>query len=128
MKGVPVHAGQPRVEAQSIEGEFVMDGKYVKSARLGLSLCAACVLAVAANSAVAGEITGNGKILKNSDGTLNGKSECAYSGLNDIWGGDPDVPGADGFFRTQSWGQLSQATRAFLTSIGRNPGKACNPS
>ena len=77
---------------------------------------------------LASEITGNGRILKQSDGTLHGQSECAYSGLNDVWEGDPDVPGPDGFFRTQSWGQLDLLTRIFLTSIGRNPGKACNPS
>jgi len=97
-------------------------------ARLLPVLGAACLLSIAANVAMAGEITGTGKSLKQGDGTLHGRSECAYSGLNDIWGGDPDVPGADGFFRTQSWGQLSWATRAFLTSIGNNPGKACNPS
>jgi hypothetical protein len=33
--------------------------------------------------AVAGEITGNGKSLKNEDGTLNGNSLCAFSGRND---------------------------------------------
>jgi hypothetical protein len=37
----------------------------------------------AASPAVAGEITGNGKSLKNPDGTLNGNSLCAFSGRND---------------------------------------------
>ena len=37
----------------------------------------------AASPATAGEITGNGKSLKNPDGTLNGNSLCAFSGRND---------------------------------------------
>jgi hypothetical protein len=81
-----------------------------------------------ANTAFAGEITGNGKSLKNEAGTLNGKSECAFSGRNDTYSGDPNVPDEDGFFRTQSWGQLDKETRDFLTSIGVSPGTACNPS
>jgi hypothetical protein len=105
-----------------------MENNAGAGTRLRLVLCAAAVLALGANSAGAGEITGTGKSLKQGDGTLHGLSECAYSGLNDVWGGDPDVPGDDGFYRTQSWGQLSQATRYFLTSIGMSPGWACNPS
>lgn len=93
-----------------------------------LAFTGACVLALAAGSGFAGEITGNGKSLKNDDGTLNGRSSCAFSGLNDTFSGDPTVPDEDGFFRTQSWRQLSQAVRAFLTSIGMHPGSACNPT
>jgi hypothetical protein len=92
---------------------------------------AVTVLAIAslgANVALAGEVTGSGKSLKNPDGTLNGKSECAFSGLNDTFTGDPDVPDADGFTRTQNWGQVGREGRLFLTSIGVNPANLCNPS
>ncbi len=81
-----------------------------------------------AGAAFAGEITGNGKSLKNDDGTLNGRSACAFSGLNDTYTGDPEEPDEDGFFRTQSWGQLSKETKEFLGSIGLHPGMACNPT
>jgi hypothetical protein len=75
-----------------------------------------------ASTAFAGEITGNGKSLKNDDGTLNGKSACAYSGRED----DPDSGDFKGT-KTQSWGQLPKTIRIFLTSVGSNPGVACNP-
>lgn len=90
--------------------------------RLGVLFAMACLLGLGASVSFAGEITGNGKSLKNDDGTLNGKSECAFSGRED----DPD----SGEFRgpiAQSWGQLPKAVRDFLTSIGSNPGVACNP-
>lgn len=90
-------------------------------------LAAFLVMALGASAAFAGEVTGNGKSLKNDDGSLNGHSICAFSGLNDTYSGDPDVPDADGFTRTQNWGQVDPAFRAFLTSLGFNPGVACNP-
>ena len=94
-----------------------------------VAACVAAVASVGAGSAFAGEITGNGKWIAGSpDEPLNGKSECAYSGQNDTYSGDPAVPDADGFYRTQSWGQVGKEGRAFLTSIGVNPGIACNPS
>jgi hypothetical protein len=87
----------------------------------GLAACAASILCLGANAAFAGEITGNGKSLKNPDGTLNGNSACAFSGRED----DP----SDTLFRgdiAQSWGQILKAVRdsfpAFL-----HPGVACNP-
>ena len=67
----------------------------------------------------AGEITGNGKSLKNDDGTLNGRSACAFSGLED----DPSETGN----RAQSWGQIPKMVRDFLRTIGLHPGQACNP-
>jgi hypothetical protein len=91
------------------------------------TLCA-LLLGVAGNTALAGEITGTGKSLKQPDGRLHGKSACAFSGLNDTYSGNPNVPDADGFFRTQSWGQIDRPTRAFLTTIGLAPGSACNPT
>lgn len=100
-----------------------MKKKYAKSRRLGIVLGIAGVLSLGAGTAFAGEITGNGKSLKNADGTLNGKSQCAFSGRED----EPD----SGEFRStvaQSWGLLPKGVRDFLTSIGLNPGIACNPT
>jgi hypothetical protein len=80
-------------------------------------LSAACAIALltAGESAVAaGEITGNGKILQ----PLHANSECAFSGLDDA--------DADGFVKTQNWGQLGTDGRAFLTSIGVTPAAMCN--
>jgi hypothetical protein len=92
------------------------------------------MVALTTGSALAGEITGNGHYITGSNAVpLNGKSDCAYSGQEDLQyvddNGNPlaaptkGVPG-----HAQSWGQLDQATRAFLTSIGLNPGIACNPT
>jgi len=76
----------------------------------------------------AGEVTGNGKSLKQDDGTLHGASICAFSGINDNYTGDKDMePDADGFTHVQSWGQLDQEVRAFLATIGLHPGDACKP-
>jgi hypothetical protein len=92
------------------------------------------MLALTTGSALAGELTGNGQYITGSNATpLNGKSDCAYSGQEDLQYVDADgnllatptkgVPG-----HAQSWGQLDKATRDFLTSIGLNPGIACNPT
>jgi hypothetical protein len=90
-----------------------------KSARKIL-VCAVSILVVGANAALAGEITGNGKSLKNPDGTLNGRSACAFSGQED----DPSETG----LIAQSWGQIEKAVRDFLATIGLHPGEACNPT
>lgn len=93
----------------------------MKLIRPGLAACAASILCLGANAALAGEITGNGKSLKNPDGTLNGRSECAFSGRED----DPSDP----FFRgdiAQSWGQIFKAVRDSLPAF-LHPGVACNP-
>lgn len=90
---------------------------------LALVGCLVVVAALAASSAFAGEITGNGRYIAGSpDAPLKGKSECAYSGLD-----DPDVDpetGEDDFGRTQSWGQIVR----FAGPLGGVPGVACNPS
>jgi hypothetical protein len=87
----------------------------------GVVISAAWVIGT--HSAVAGEITGNGKWIAGSpDAPLKGKSECAYSGRQDDPGEEP--------FRgliAQSWGQIPKAIRDALTAIGMNPGIACNP-
>jgi hypothetical protein len=107
-------------------------GERMRSAFLA-AIAVVALLALTAGSAFAGEITGNGRSITGSNATLNGKSDCAYSGQEDLQyvdaNGNPlavatkGVPG-----HAQSWGQLDQATRAFLTSIGLNPGIACNPT
>jgi hypothetical protein len=91
-------------------------------------ICAALILGLGANAVFAGEITGNGKSLKNSDGTLNGNSICSFSGLNDTYSGDSSIPDEDGFFLTQSWGQLAKGVKDFLKSINGHPGGSCKPS
>ena len=101
-----------------------MKNKYTKKTRLSIVLGLAWVLSMGASAALAGEITGNGKWIAGSeDAPLNGKSACAYSGRED----EPD----SGEFRSsiaQSWGLLSKGARDFLTTIGLNPGIACNPT
>lgn len=99
-----------------------------KRTRTGAVIGLALILSAWATAGHTGEITGNGKSLKNEDGTLNGNSACAFSGQNDTYTGDPTEPDEDGFFRTQNWGQLPKAVRDFLTSIGVSPGVACNPN
>jgi len=92
------------------------------------TVAATVILSALATPAQAGEVTGNGKSLKQDDGTLHGASICAFSGINDNWTGDKDMePDADGFTRVQAWGQLDQEVRAFLATIGLHPGDACKP-
>jgi hypothetical protein len=99
----------------------------MRRALAAITLCA-LLLGTTSTTALAGEITGKGKSLKQPDGGLHGKSACAFSGLNDTYSGDPDVADADGFYRTQSWGQIDQPVREILTAIGFAPGAACNPT
>ena len=92
-----------------------------KRTRLGVAACAASFFCLAASAALAGEITGNGKSLKNPDGTLNGRSICSFSGRQDNFAED------EGFFRhmlTQSWGQVFKDIRVTLPG----PGVSCNPT
>lgn len=81
-----------------------------------------------ATPAAAGEITGNDKPID-----VNGRSECAFSGQNDL-DGDPRDPG----FRSQSYGQnvrltpLDPSTLDPTNAAGAPfvpiPGWACNPN
>lgn len=100
-----------------------MKNKSANRIRLSFILCAACILSMGANAAFAGEITGTGVSLKNDDGTLNGKSACAFSGRED----EPESGEFKGTL-AQSWGQLTKDVRDFLTTIGFHPGHACNPT
>lgn len=99
-------------------GNIMTNNSLKKSA--GAVVCAVCLLG---GAAFAGEITGNGKSLKNEDGTLNGRSVCAFSGRED----DPNDP--ESLFRgiiAQSWGQIPKWIRDTLPDF-LHPGVACNP-
>jgi hypothetical protein len=101
----------------------------------GAVLGAVLIASLGASAVFAGEVTGNGRSLHLPGGGLHGKSACAFSGQEDLQYWDengvplpPDqvqkgVPG-----HAQSWGQIPKAGRDFLTSIGSNPGIACNPT
>jgi hypothetical protein len=105
--------------------------------RLVSAFCAAVLIAsLGATAALAGEITGNGTVLKTDAGKwptgLHGRSLCAYSGQEDLQFLDEDgnpLPethrGEPG--HAQSWGQIPKEFRDFLTSVGENPGLSCNP-
>jgi hypothetical protein len=105
--------------------------------RLFAALAAAAMIATLGAGAVfGGEITGNGKVLKVDDskwGTgLHARSECAYSGQEDLQFLDDEgnplaEPHKGDPGHAQSWGQIPKEVRDFLTSIGSNPGLACNP-
>ena len=94
--------------------------------KVGVAVFVATALAtVSVGSAFAGEITGNGKWIAGSESApLKGKSECAYSGVNDNYVLGNPVPDADGFTRTQSWGQVIR----IAGPLGGVPGTACNPA
>jgi hypothetical protein len=104
---------------------------------IGAAVGAALILSLTASVAFAGEITGNGKSLKVDGGGkwgtgLHARSFCAFSGQEDLQYLDEEgnplpvahkgVPG-----HAQSWGQIPKVFRVFLTSVGSNPGIACNP-
>jgi hypothetical protein len=102
-----------------------------RKARLAIALGAvAALLSISGGTVFAGEVTGNGKLI-----TVHGRSDCAYSGQEDLqfFTDDSDAVRKDVATKgdpghAQSWGQIDKATRAFLTSIGLNPGMACNPN
>lgn len=102
--------------------------------RLFSAVCAAALIAsLSASAVLGGEITGNGKSLKQADGTLHGQSECAFSGQEDLQFLDEEgnplaepTKGDPG--HAQSWGQIPKEGRDFLTTLGFNPGIACNPT
>lgn len=91
-----------------------------------IKLTFAAGLAAFAFPLQAGEITGNGKPID-----INGRSECAFSGLNDL-DGDPRDPGA----HTQNYGTLVSLGILDPQNLDPNadapfvpiPGFACNPN
>ncbi len=81
---------------------------------VAVGLGSAALIVATSASAVAGEVTGNGKPTQAPAHT---NSICAFSGLND----DPDEPGEGG--RVQSYGQIVAAGgKAFVPS----PSVGCN--
>jgi hypothetical protein len=102
--------------------------------RLFSAVCGAALIAsLSASAVLGGEITGNGKSLKQADGTLHGQSACAFSGQEDLQFLDEEgnplaepTKGDPG--HAQSWGQIPKEGRDFLTTLGFNPGIACNPT
>jgi hypothetical protein len=85
--------------------------------RISAAASALLLLGVVAPApAFAGERAGNGEAV-----TVNAKSDCAYSGLEDFDFEADAQPGV-----VQNWGQFPQEFRAFLTSIGVDPGSLCN--
>jgi hypothetical protein len=98
------------------------------TSRVAVAVCAAAIGAFGAGAAFAGESTGNGRYINGSDeAPLHGKSLCAFSGQNPEGLLDPTDPNFEPG-RVQNWGHIDPDTRAFLTSIGLNPGVACNPT
>ena len=98
-----------------------MNNKPKTKTRSIFTLVLAGSLALGMNTAVAGEVDGKGNPVPGGE---KGRSECSYSGQQD------DAAADAGFFRgdrVQSWGQIPKMFRDFLTSIGSNPGNACNP-
>ena len=102
--------------------------------RFGVSLSvAAVVLSIGAGAVLGGEVTGNGTPLWTNTQewdehhTLHGKSLCAFSGQEDAqFEASPEYDPKAG--HAQSRGQIPKDVRGFLTSIGLNPGIACNPT
>jgi hypothetical protein len=88
---------------------------------LASGLCAAAILAASAQSASAGEITGNGKP---TAGPAHANSICVYSGHNDdptapLDGSGPNGPGG----QSQSYGQENRL--GLIDPHQFNPGDAC---
>jgi hypothetical protein len=88
------------------------------------------LLTIGSGAVSAGEITGNGRLKE-----VHGRSSCAFSGQEDLqwYVDDEDTIPREVVVKgepkhSQSWGQIDKATRAVLTSMGLNPGIACNPN
>jgi opacity protein-like surface antigen len=86
-----------------------------KKRLLAVATCAAAVMGVGANAALAGEVTGSGKNENQNQGT----SWCSFSGLNDQVDG-PIGP------RAQSYGQ--ELKLGLVDPHVANPGFFCNPN
>lgn len=82
---------------------------------LGVGVSSLALVAIGSGSALAGEITGNGKP---TQGPAHANSICVFSGQNDT----PNDPFPEGG-RVQSYGQL---VRVGLKSEVPSPGFGCN--
>jgi len=81
---------------------------------------AATTLGITSAPALAGEITGNGRSLKTSPTTIQGRSACAWSGLNDEF-----VLLGTGT-RTQSY--ATDIVHTGAKKSAPTPGYFCNPN
>ena len=104
-----------------------------KAGFFAAAVCVAGIVGLGSSTAFAGEITGNGKVLTTSPHTLHGRSICAFSGQEDLQFLDEEgnplaEPHKGDPSHAQSWGQIPKDVRDFLTTIGSNPGVACNPT
>jgi hypothetical protein len=105
---------------------FTVSGRRLAAAAATVALAAS----LTAGTALAGEVTGNGKLLD-----MHARSECAFSGQEDLQffydDGDtmpkPEATRGDPA-HAQSWGQIPKAIRDQLAAIGLHPGVACNPT
>lgn len=97
-----------------------------KSAKWIVSAALAAGVLAAPTAAFAGEVTGNGKPLP-----VNGRSACAFSGLEDNDGQAPVVPGV-----VQNWGHTkgapiiisSKGASRVVLDFGDGPvTEGCNP-
>ena len=105
------------------------------SSRFAYALSAAILLtALTAGAALAGEVTGNGKLLHVEGGGLHGQSACAYSGQEDrqFFVDDEQtarvatvVKGSPA--HSQSWGQIPKVVRDQIRPFA-HPGISCNPT
>ena len=103
--------------------------------RFTLAVGAATLLvSVSVGSVLAGEVTGNGKLLHVEGGGLHGQSPCAFSGQEDLQFFVDDsqserretvVKGEPA--HAQSWGQIPKAVRDEISPFA-HPGIACNPT
>ena len=109
--------------------------------RLITALCAAILITgLAVSAALAGEITGNGKLLHiegSKWGTgLHARSVCAFSGQEDLQFFTDDEqterkaePTRGEPSHAQAWGQIPKEVRDFIAAaFGAHPGMACNPT
>ena len=107
----------------------------IKGSRLALALGSAMLLlALSVGSALAGEITGNGKLLHVEGGGLHGNSACAYSGQEDrqFFVDDEQTERVETVVKgspahAQSWGQIPKFVRDEIRAFA-HPGLACNPT
>jgi hypothetical protein len=106
-----------------VDNRDTQNGGVVRKMSWGVAVAGAVALSIGgASTAFAGESTGNGKPTGMRG---NANSICAFSGQNPERFLDPSDPNYEPG-HTQSWGQIPQEFRAFLTSIGESPGEACN--
>jgi hypothetical protein len=86
---------------------------------LAVAVCAAALVGVSVDTALAGEINGNGS----KEDYSQGHSICSFSGLNDNpTSTDPENPPG----RVQSYGY--SFVREGLKAVVPGPGFACNPN